>query len=90
MFVQYVLNVTQPVTRVGSWTTFDLNLSVAFPKGEDRYSFMNGMRLGATVSNLFESEPPLVQSTMSGNSSIDLFTHNAMGRFFQIQLTQAF
>ena len=85
-----IQGVTQAVSRVGAWTTFDLNLSVSFPKDEERYSFMQGTRLGVTVTNLFESQPPMVQSTMSGNSSIDLFTHNAMGRFFQIQLTKAF
>lgn len=51
---------------------------------------MNGARLGITVTNLFNSEPPIVQSTMSGNNSIDLFTHNANGRFFQLQVTRAF
>jgi len=85
-----ILGVVQPVSRVGSWTTFDLNLSVGFPRGDDRYSVMNGMRLGVTVTNLFDKEPPLVQSSMSGSSSIDLFTHNALGRFFQVQLTKAF
>jgi len=85
-----ILGVVQPVSRVSSWTTFDLNLSVDFPRGDERYSFMNGVRLGVTVTNLFDSQPPVVRSTMSGNSSIDLFTHNAFGRFFQIQLTKAF
>ncbi|MBO9576941.1 MAG: TonB-dependent receptor [Sphingobium sp.] len=85
-----IQGVTQPVSKVGSWMTFDLNLSVNFGRDDDRYSFLKGTRLSATVTNLFGSEPPIVQSTMSGNSSIDLFTHNALGRFFQIQLTKAF
>jgi len=85
-----ILGTVQPVSKVGSWTTFDLNLSLNFPRGDDRYSFLSGTRIGVTVTNLFESQPPQVQSTVSGNSSIDLFTHNAMGRFFQLQLSKAF
>ncbi|MBO9669170.1 MAG: TonB-dependent receptor [Sphingobium sp.] len=85
-----IQGVTQPVSKVGSWMTFDLSLSVSFGRDDDRYSFLKGTRLGVTVTNLFEKEPPVVQSTTSGNSSIDLFTHNAFGRYFQIQLSKAF
>ncbi|HWJ68712.1 MAG TPA: TonB-dependent receptor [Sphingobium sp.] len=85
-----ILGAIQPISRVGAWTTFDLNLSLGFPRGEERYSVMNGVRLGVTITNLFDKAPPIVQSGMSGNSSIDLFTHNALGRFFQLQLTKAF
>lgn len=79
-----------PQSRVPSWTTFDLSLSFAYPRGEERWGFMRGVRLGLTVNNVFGSEPPIVLSTASGNSSIDLFTHNAFGRSMQVSLTKAF
>jgi outer membrane receptor protein involved in Fe transport len=79
-----------PESRIPSWTTFDLSLSFAYPRGEERWGFMRGVRLGLTVNNLFGSEPPIVLSTASGNSSIDLFTHNAFGRSMQASVTKAF
>lgn len=85
-----LLGVVQPISRVGSWTTFDFNIGLNFTRDDKRWSFMQGLRLNVSVSNLFDNDPPIVESTVSGNSSIDLFTHNAFGRTMQIQLTKAF
>jgi iron complex outermembrane receptor protein len=80
-----------PQVEVPSWTTFDLNLSYTLPRGEDRWSFTDGVRLSLTVSNLFASDPPVVLSTLTGgSSSIDFFAHNAFGRSVQISATKAF
>ncbi|AJP71179.1 TonB-dependent receptor domain-containing protein [Sphingomonas hengshuiensis] len=79
-----------PQSRVPSWTTFDLNLTFAYPRGEERWSFMRGVRLSFAVTNVFGSEPPIVLSTANGNSSIDLYAHNAYGRSMQFSLTKAF
>lgn len=79
-----------PQSRVPSWTTFDLNLTFAYPQGEERWAFMRGVRLSLAVTNVTGSEPPIVFSTASGNSSIDLFAHNAYGRSLQLSLTKAF
>lgn len=85
-----IQGVTQPVSRVGSWTTFDLNIGVHLPRGDDHWSFANGVEFNLSVTNILDTAPPIVESTFSGNSSIDLFTHNAFGRVFQLQMTKAF
>jgi iron complex outermembrane receptor protein len=85
-----IQGVVQPIRHVPSWTTFDLNVSFAFPGDDARWSFMRGVRVGVTVTNLFDREPPIVQSSVSGNSSIDLYTHNAFGRYAQLQITKSF
>lgn len=79
-----------PETRIPSWTTFDLNLSFAYPQGAERWDFMRGVRLGLSVTNLLGTAPPIVLSTANGNSSIDLFAHNPFGRSMQVSLTKAF
>jgi iron complex outermembrane receptor protein len=84
-----IQGVQQPQADIPSWTTFDLNLGVAFPDG-GRWSFMRNTRLSATVTNLFNKAPPIVFSTLYGSSSIDLQAHNAYGRYFQLQLSKAF
>src|SRR5690606_11688370 len=58
-----------PEARVPSWTTFDLNLSLTLPGGENRWSFTVGVRLGVTVNSLFANDPPIVLSTLTGGSS---------------------
>lgn len=84
-------NTILPQAKIPSWTTFDLNLAFTFPRGEDRWSFMQGVRLGLTVNNLFDEDPPVVLSTLTGgSSSIDFFAHNALGRSMQVSLTKAF
>jgi len=85
-----ILGAVQPESRVGSWTTFDFNIGFNFPRDEEKWSFLQGLRLNLSVTNLFDKAPPIVESTVSGNSSIDLFTHNAFGRSMQIQLSKAF
>ncbi|HEX7709563.1 MAG TPA: TonB-dependent receptor [Sphingomonadaceae bacterium] len=85
-----VQGVTQPVSQVGSWTTFDLNVALNFPRDGKRWPFLNGVQLNFSVNNLFDTEPPIVESSFSGSSSIDLFTHNAFGRVFQLSLTKDF
>ncbi|WP_428027873.1 TonB-dependent receptor domain-containing protein [Altererythrobacter sp.] len=80
-----------PQARVPSWTTFDLNLSYTLPRGADRWSFSDGIRFSVTVSNLFDNDPPIVLSTLTGgSSSIDLIAHNAFGRSVQVSLTKSF
>jgi iron complex outermembrane receptor protein len=80
-----------PEAKIPSWTTFDLNLSYTIPPGENRWSFTDGLRLSATINNLFANDPPVVLSTISGgSSSIDFFAHNALGRSVQLSLTKSF
>lgn len=85
-----IAGVLQPETDVPAWVTFDLSASVAFPKMEERWAFMRGVRLGVSITNLFDNAPPIVNSALFGSSSIDLSAHNAWGRFMQVQLTKAF
>lgn len=85
-----IQGVTQPMSQVGSWTTFDLNLGINLPRDGGRWKYLNGIQLNFSVTNLFDKEPPIVESVYSGNSSIDLFTANANGRVFQLSLTKDF
>ncbi|MXO65757.1 TonB-dependent receptor domain-containing protein [Altericroceibacterium endophyticum] len=80
----------QPEQEIGSWTTFDLNLSLSFDRGDNRFGFMDGLRLSATVTNLFDKDPPIVNSALTPSSSIDLTAHNAYGRYVQFQVTKSF
>jgi iron complex outermembrane receptor protein len=85
-----IQGVTQPISKVGSWTTFDLNLGINIPRDNKSLPFLNGVQVNFSVTNLFDNEPPIVESSFSGNSSIDLFTHNALGRVFQLSVTKDF
>jgi iron complex outermembrane receptor protein len=85
-----IQGVVQPIVRIPSWTTFDLNIAYSFDRHDARWALMRGVRIGLSVNNLFGNEPPIVESALSGSSSIDLFAHNANGRTMQFQVTKAF
>ncbi|WP_164549801.1 TonB-dependent receptor domain-containing protein [Altericroceibacterium xinjiangense] len=83
-----VLGVIQPETEIGSWTTFDLSVGVNLP--EDSWRALGGTRVSLNVTNLFDNDPPVVLTSGIEDSSIDLYAHNALGRFVQLQVTKAF
>ena len=69
--------------KVDSWTTFDLNLSYSGAN----LGFLSGYRLGVTVQNLTDKDPPLmITSTGAFNSSYS----NPYGRTFTFQMSAGF
>jgi iron complex outermembrane receptor protein len=80
----------EPISRVPSYTTFDLSLALSFPRMQPRWEWLSGVRLGVTITNVFDKDPPIVQSVLTGGQSIDPFAHGVMGRYMQFSLTKTF
>ena len=77
---------TDPVSRVPSWTTFDLNLSYAL--GNDfSLSPLRQVRASVTIENLFEREAPVV---LTGTEAVDPANASPLGRVWTFQLTKTF
>ncbi|MBO9601077.1 MAG: TonB-dependent receptor [Novosphingobium sp.] len=77
-------NSVVPPQKVDSWTTFDLTLGYS---GEQLGSFLKGYRLGVTVQNLFDRDPPLMITSQGAfNSSYS----NPYGRTFTLQVSTSF
>jgi iron complex outermembrane receptor protein len=62
---------------IGSWTVFDLNYALKLD------GVAKGARLGAGVMNLFDRDPPTVDSSFLG---YDTETHDPRGRIFQASI----
>ena len=76
-------NTTVDPQKVHSWTTFDLTLGYS---GE-QLGFLKGYRLGFTVQNLFDRDPPLMVTAQGAfNSSYS----NPYGRTFTFQVSTDF
>ncbi len=69
--------------RVDSWTTMDL--TIAYETGSDS-GFLSGIRVSLTTQNLFDEDPPFVD-TRAG-VGYDAINANPLGRFFVFQLTR--
>lgn len=77
-----------PPVRIHSWTTADLNLSVDL--GRDHpHGPLSGLRLNINVQNVTDSDPPVVLTGTSFNSSYDARLANPYGRIFVFQVTKA-
>jgi outer membrane receptor protein involved in Fe transport len=67
---------------VGSWTTWDLQLGYQL---RDRFSgFLGGIKLSASVQNVFDKNPPFVDASDAG-VGFDSINANPMGRFAALQ-----
>jgi len=95
LFLNYVGSYTntlpltgQPQSKVPAWTTFDLGLSYAIPRGR---SLLDGVRFSVNIQNLADRDPPLVL-TQAGNNygAYDPSNANIFGRTVSLQLTKAF
>lgn len=77
--------------RIGSWTTFDLRLSYAFPEGG---SVLGGTRLTLGATNLFDKDPPFVDTgrIVSGNAAEVYDASNATiyGRTVSLTVNKSF
>ncbi|RSV44171.1 TonB-dependent receptor [Sphingomonas sp. ABOLD] len=95
LFVNYVGSYTntiplpgQPQSEVPSWTTADLGISYAVPKGG---KLLGGLRLGLNVQNVTNEDPPIVLTRAGSNfGAYDPSNANILGRTFNFQITKSF
>ena len=73
-------------TGVPSWTTLGLNVAYEVPLGEGT-GVMDGMRLGLSVDNLTDRDPPIV---LTGDRAVDYNNHNVFGRIWSVTLQKKF
>jgi iron complex outermembrane receptor protein len=81
-----VNNVPLPQSEVPTWTTVDLNVGYSVPQNAG-WSALEGVRVGATIQNLLDRDPPTVLSGTTGN---DAQMHNPLGRIWQFSVTKRF
>ncbi|NML06732.1 TonB-dependent receptor [Sphingomonas sp. G-3-2-10] len=76
-----------PAQRISAWTTFDLNLSYAFPR---KSGPLHGLRIALNASNIFDTDPPFV-SYVAGTLAVGFDGENAspLGRFVALQVTKS-
>ncbi len=86
-FINYTdgyTNNSQPVdSEVASWTTFDLTIAYRFA---DRTDLLSGTRLALTAQNLFDRNPPFVDTP--GGVGFDATNANPLGRYLAFQVTK--
>ena len=68
---------------VDSWTTVDLTVGYQV---DSESGFFSDTRLSLTTLNLFDEDPPFVDT--SGGVGYDVVNANPMGRYFAFQLTK--
>jgi iron complex outermembrane recepter protein len=103
VFVNYVAaytnNLSQPVQRVGAYTTVDLHLAYGFGTsagtgpGERSWSgILRDLTLSFDVRNLFNSTPPFVNIAESpnGGGGFDPTAANPIGRVWMVGLDKRF
>lgn len=80
------LNCTVTPCRVGSWTTWDVQVRYDF---SDRVAgFLNGTQLSLSLQNALDEDPPFVEIGSEG-VGFDVINANPMGRFLALQLTKS-
>ncbi|MBO9725481.1 MAG: TonB-dependent receptor [Novosphingobium sp.] len=79
----YTNNLSTLVTRVPSYTTFDLDLGYAFGEGG---GLTSNMRIGLNARNMFDRKPPLVDVSGAYDASVA----SALGRVVALTLSKSF
>lgn len=77
--------VRQPEAKVGSWTTFDLNLGYQTDLGGN--DIVKGIRASINLQNVFDRDPPIV---LTSGSAFNAQYSNPFGRTWTLQLTTSF
>lgn len=78
---------------IDDWSTVDLLFSYEFPSHDDDLS--DGVRLGLTVKNAFDEDPPFLPVGTSSDFSIinavgfDPANANPLGRFISVQVSKS-
>ncbi|WP_294298395.1 TonB-dependent receptor [uncultured Sphingomonas sp.] len=89
-----VNGLVQPISRVRSWTTFDLTVAVDFDK-LDSAAWAKGLNLALNIRNITDKDPPVVLSS-NGNANagtlyaIDTQNANPYGAVATLQITKSF
>ncbi|WP_336951614.1 TonB-dependent receptor domain-containing protein [Sphingobium aromaticivastans] len=87
-----VNGVTLPVSKVPSWTTFDIRVGINY--GEDVDGWIRGLGFNITFVNVTNKNPPLVLSSVgAGGFDLGAFdgnNANPFGRRINLQLTKRF
>ncbi len=79
----YTDNVSNPDREVDAWTTVDLTIAYKTQR-VDR--FFSDIRLALTTQNLFDEDPPFVDTV--GGVGYDATNANPLGRYFSFQITK--
>ncbi len=83
----YVNQTVTPNRSVSSWTTLDLNVAVRLPPNP---GLLNGLRLALSVTNLFDKDPPFVESvTPSSAIGFDVDNASPIGRLAALTVTRS-
>ena len=80
-----VNGVTQPITRIHSWTTFDLTASFNF---DGMAPWSKGLNVSLNIFNITDKAPPIVLSA-NGNA-MDTQNANPFGTIATLQITKKF
>lgn len=82
----YANRTTATPERVGSWTTFDLNLSYRFDNANGPLA---GLSVSLYASNILDADPPYVTYTVGAlTSGFDAESANPLGRVVALQITK--
>lgn len=89
-FVTYVggyeNDLIAPSQGVDSWTTLDLSASYSIDSGSAP-SWAQGIRIGLSVTNALDEEPPVVINTLTGNQgAYDSSNASAIGRTVAVEV----
>ena len=79
----YTDNVSTPDRSVDAWTTVDMTIAYKTQRTE---GFFSDIRMGLTTQNLFDEDPPFVDT--SGGVGYDATNANPLGRYFSFQITK--
>ena len=82
-----------PTSPVESWTTIDANLSYNFGTNTT-VAVLNGMRVGVSARNIFDTDPPRVENDPDGigfnGQFFDSRNANPFGRIVTFQAIKSF
>jgi len=81
-----VNGVKYPDTRIPSYTTYGLNLAYEVPESDEN-GWANGIRMGISIDNLTDKQPPIV---LTGTTGFDRANANPYGRIVAIDLSKKF
>lgn len=82
----YTDNVSDPARPVDSWATVDLTLSYDTADASINEWLFSDTRLSLTIQNLFDEDPPFVDTT--GGLAYDSVNGDPLGRFLAFQVTK--
>jgi iron complex outermembrane receptor protein len=88
--VRYVVGsvnpVTDPISRVPAWVTFDLSLNYDLTNRTNFFPLKN-TRFSVSVLNVFDRDAPVV---LTGTVAADVSKHSVLGRQWQLAMTKTF